>query len=80
MATIRVDYTIPFGTSIRIGYRLRNTSNPFVYINPFPNYSQSPYNIEDLPLGDYEVELTSVCPNCTGANYGDPVIYPAVTL
>lgn len=81
MATIAVNYDIPFGTSIRIGYRVRNSSNPFTYVMPFPSYADSPYYIQDLPLAtDYDVELTPVCPNCSGANYGDAVIYPAVHL
>jgi hypothetical protein len=80
MATVRVDYTIPFGTNMRVGYRLQNSTNPFTYISPFPSYADSPYLIPDLPLGSYEVELTPICPNCNGANYGVAVIYPAVTL
>lgn len=80
MATVRVDYTIPFGTNMRIGYRAQNSTNPFTYLSPFPSYADSPYLISDLPLGNYEVELTPICPNCNGANYGTAVIYPAITL
>lgn len=80
MATIRVAYDIPFGTSIRIGYRVQNSLSPFTYVMPFPSYAQTPFYIQDLPLQQYEVELTSVCPNCSGANYGSPEIFPATQL
>lgn len=80
MATITINYSIDPNQLLRVGYRLRNSGNPFVYTNPFPGYSQSPYLINSLALGNYEVELTKVCPNCTGSTYGDPVIYPAVGL
>lgn len=79
MASITVNYSIPFGSSLRIGYRIQNSSNPFTYITNFPNYNQSPYVISGLPIGNYEVELTTICPNCTGGVFADPAIYPATS-
>jgi hypothetical protein len=80
MASITVNYTIPFGSSVRIGYRVQSSSDPFIYISPYPNYSGSPYTISGLPVGNYEVELTTVCPNCSGAVFGEPQVYPAISL
>lgn len=79
MAQIRVDYTTDFGKSVRVGYRLQNSGNPFIYPTPFPTYADSPYYITGIALGIYEVELTSVCPNCSGAQFGYPTIYPAIS-
>ena len=80
MATIRIDYELGFGYSMRVGYRVKNSSNPFTYTAPYPGYADSPYFIQNLPLEQYEVELTPVCPNCSGAQFGDPVVYPANNL
>lgn len=80
MATIRVDYTVEFGHSVRIGYRVQNSSNPFTYVSPYPGYADSPYYIQGLPLQQYEIEITAVCPNCSGADFGSPQIYPALNL
>lgn len=79
MATITVNYTIPFGASIRIGYRIQSSSSAFTYVSTYPNYNQSPYIISDLPIGNYEVELTTICPNCTGGIFAEPVIFPATS-
>jgi len=78
MAQIVVNYTIPNGATIRIGYRVQNSSQAFIYPTPYPDYTMSPYMINNIPLGTYEVELTTICPNCSGGVFGQPVIYPAV--
>lgn len=77
MASIIVHYSIPYGSSIRIGYRLANTENPFVYINSFPTFEDSPYTITGISPGNYEVETTTICPNCSGGIFSDPIITPA---
>ena len=79
MASITVNYTIPFGASLRIGYRIENSSSAFTYLTTFPTYNESPYTFSGLPVGNYEVELTTVCPNCTGGVFADPVIFPATS-
>jgi len=79
MAQLVINYSIPFGASIRIGYRVQNSSTPFTYVNPFPDYTQSPYTIGGLAQNNYEVELTTICPNCSGGVFADPVVYPAQT-
>lgn len=80
MATLNITASIPFGSSARIGYRIKNSANPFTYHNVYPNYSQFPYDITGLPVGAYEVEITVICPNCSGSIYSDPVVVDAVTL
>lgn len=80
MASLTINYSIPFGASIRIGYRIQNTSTPFTYIDTFPTYNDSPFTISDLAANNnYEVELTTICPNCSGGVFGTPVVFPAVT-
>jgi len=79
MASIVINYSIPFGATLRVGYRIQASSSSFTYVNPFPDYTQSPYTISGLPIGNYEVELTTICPNCSGGIFGQPVIYPATS-
>lgn len=79
MASITINYSIPFGSSIRIGYRVQNSSSAFTYLTNFPTYNDSPYTIEGLPANNYEVELTTVCPNCSGGTFGEPQIFPATS-
>ena len=79
MATITINYTIPFGASLRIGYRIQASSSAFTYLTTYPTYNDSPYSFSGLPVGNYEVELTTICPNCTGGVFGEPQIYPAIS-
>ena len=79
MASITINYTIPFGSNVRVGYRVQNSSSPFTYVSPFPSYADSPFVISGLPVNNYEVELTTICPNCSGGVFADPVIYPATS-
>lgn len=79
MANITINYTIPFGASVRIGYRIQASSSAFTYLTNYPTYNDSPYIIDGLPIGNYEVELTTICPNCTGGVFGEPQIYPATS-
>ena len=80
MASITVQYTIPFSSSIRIGYRDVVSTGPFTYITPYPTYADSPFTFSGIPLGTYEVELTTICPNCAGGIYATPVVFPAESL
>jgi hypothetical protein len=79
MADITINYSIPFGASIRIGYRIQASSSAFTYLTNYPTYNESPYVITGLPANTYEVELTTICPNCTGGVFGEPQIYPATS-
>jgi len=80
MASLTIDYTIPFGASVRIGYREQGSSSAFTYITNYPTYNESPYIISGISVGNYEVELTTICPNCGGGIFAEPVIYPAISL
>lgn len=80
MASITVNYTIPFGASMRIGYRIQSSSSAFTYLTTFPTYNDSPYTFSGLPVGNYEVELTTICPNCSGGAYASPEVFPAIIL
>lgn len=79
MASITINYTIPFGASIRVGYREQASTNAFTYLPNYPSYNESPYTISGIPIGNYEVELTTVCPNCSGGIFADAVVYPATS-
>lgn len=79
MASITINYTIPFGSNVRIGYRIQSSSSAFTYVTTYPSYNDSPYVISGLPVGNYEVELTTICPNCSGGIFADPVIFPATS-
>ena len=80
MADITIQASIPFNSSLRIGYRLVSSSSPFTYLTNYISQDDLPYVITGLPTGSYEVELTTVCPNCSGSTFGEPIIYDAVVL
>lgn len=80
MASITINYTIPFGASLRVGYRITSSSSAFTYVTTYPTYNDSPFVISGIPAGTYEVELTTICPNCGGGVFAEPAIYPASAL
>jgi len=80
MGQLNITASIPFGTSARIGYRVKNSSNSFTYHSQYVNYNNFPYTIDDIPTGAYEVEITVICPNCSGSLYSEPLIVDAVTM
>lgn len=80
MATLTINYTIPFGSSMRVGYRIQSSSSAFTYVTTYPGYNDSPYSVSGLAVGSYEVELTTICPNCGGGIFADPVVYPAIVM
>jgi hypothetical protein len=80
MATLVINYTIPFGANVRIGYKQQSSSGPYTYLTNYPSYNDSPYTISGLPIGNYQIELTTLCPNCSGGVFSDPIVVQAVTL
>ena len=80
MGQLVVTATIPFGSSARIGYKIKNSSNPFTYHTQYPTYNDFPYTIDGIAIGTYEVEITGICPNCSGAQYSDPIIVDALSM
>lgn len=79
MASIIISATINPGASLRIGYRVKNSSNPFTYITAYPTANELPYIIEGLANLTYEVELTQICPNCSGGIYSTPIVLDALS-
>lgn len=59
--------TIPFGTNLRIGYRLYGSTAAFTYITHYPSYDELPYTFSVPNPGQYEIEYTVACPGCSGA-------------
>lgn len=77
MASIQFNYTIPFGSSLRIGYKPQTSGGPYTYLPTYPSYNASPYTISGIALGAYDIEVSTVCQNCSGANFSDPVVFQA---
>lgn len=67
--------SIPFGTYLRIGYRLQGSASAFTYLTHYPSYDELPYVFTMPASGTYEVEYTVVCNQCTGnAKYSEAEI------
>lgn len=78
MATIIFNFTIPFGTSLRVGYIPTGSAGPYTYITDYPTYSDSPYTLTVPSPGQYNLELTTICPNCSGSQYSSPLVITVV--
>ena len=78
MGTITITASIPYGATLRVGYRVTNSGNNFTYVNPFPTFNDLPYtfSVPDT-AGTYDVELTVICPNCSLGTYSTPVVITA---
>lgn len=77
MASVTFNYTIPFGTSLRVGYRVQNSTGPYTYVSTYPNYNESPYTLTGIAPGFYDIETTTVCNSCAGAKFSDPFVFQA---
>lgn len=77
MGYIEVTYTIPSLERVRVGYRPLHSTDPFTYLGRYLGYNESPYTIDNLPLGSYEVELTAVKGECGGL-CGEPKVSIAI--
>lgn len=75
MGNVTLTYSIPIGTKLRIGHRPPASTGPFTYLPTNPTSEESPYTFV-LPQGLYDLELTTVCPNCSGNNFSDAFIQP----
>lgn len=71
---IRVVYTIAYGSVARIGYKPFNSASPYTYLNVFPGPSDSPFEFTGPTTGAWDIEVTEVCPNCSGNRYSAPVL------
>jgi hypothetical protein len=78
MASLTIYYTVPFGSAVRIGYKITASVGDYTYVNYYPSYNQSPYIVSGVPLGVYDVQLNTVCQTCSGGQFSDPVVVTAV--
>lgn len=74
MASLTVNYTAKFGSSVRIGYRIVASGSGFTYLNYYPSYNQSPFTIPGIPVGTYEVQINTICPTCSGGIFSPPEV------
>jgi hypothetical protein len=75
MGSITVNMSIPYGATLRVGYRITNSGNAFTYVDPFPTYNDLPYTFSVADTaGTYDVQLTTICPNCALGTYSDPIV------
>lgn len=77
-ASIQFNYSIPFGTSLRVGYKVSASTNAYTYVTPYPDYTQSPYTLVVPGAGLYDLEFTTVCPSCSGGNFSTPQVITQV--
>lgn len=63
--------TIEFGATLRIGYRVYGSTNPFTYLSSFPSYNDLPYTFSLPSNGIWEIEYTQICPSCSGSKYSE---------
>lgn len=71
---IKVEGPLDYGNVLRIGYRLNGSSGPYTYLNTYPAPEDLPYTFPVPAPGTYEVEVTAICPNCSGNRYSDPEV------
>lgn len=64
--------SVPFGASLKIGYRLNGSTNPYTYVAHTPTSNELPYNFFVPTSGDYQVEYSTLCVICTGSQFSDP--------
>lgn len=66
--TLLINYTIPVGSYLKLGYRQLGSSLDFTYIQPNPFFNQTPYSIQLDELYQYEFELSTICngKDCNG--------------
>ncbi len=64
--------SINYGQTLRIGYRMNGASGPFTYLPYFPNYNELPYQFSVPSVGVWEIEYSTICPNCSGNVYSEP--------
>lgn len=70
MGNVKFEYTITFGTVLRIGYKLAGSIDPYTYLNDSPGAEDSPYTAV-IPPGFWDIVVQAICPNCGGNTYSD---------
>lgn len=73
MGDVRIVYSIEFGQNLRIGHKPTGSSGPYTYLSTFPEAEDSPFTFS-LPVGIYDIEISTICPNCSGNLYSEPEV------
>lgn len=71
--TLTINYTIPVGSYLKLGYRPIGTDDPFTYVIPQPFYNQSPYSLVVSDEFMYEFELSTICGSCDSGGNSTPI-------
>ena len=65
--------SIPFGSNLRIGYRLNGSVSPYTYVPYYPSFNELPYTFSVPTSGTWQIEYTVVCAWCEGPiKYSSP--------
>lgn len=73
--TLIVNFTIPVGRYLKLGYRPVGTTTPFTYVPNQIFYNQTPYSLVVSDDFVYELELSTVCGSCGIPNNTSTPIY-----
>lgn len=76
---LKVNYSIPIGSYLKLGYRPIGSSDPFTYVDPSPFYNKSPYDLLVNADFMYEIEMSTICGSCPEGKLSKP-IYVLETL
>ncbi len=79
MGNVRINAELEFGQSSRIGWKINGSAGPYTYLNSFPGPDDMPFTFI-LPAGTYDIEVSTICPNCSGNIYSDPEVKTVVVL
>lgn len=64
--------SIEYGASLRIGYRIYGSADPFTYVSHVPTYNELPYTFSLPTTGTWEISYTQICPSCAGSQFSTP--------
>lgn len=64
MKQLNINFSIPIGTFLKLGYRAIGTSDPWVFVNNQIAYNQTPF-VLSVPTGvTYEIYTATICGSC----------------
>lgn len=61
---LRINYTIPVGSYLKLGYRPLGSGQAFVQVLPAPFYNQTPFSVFLNESTIWEFELRQICEAC----------------
>lgn len=71
--TLIVNFSIPVGKYLKLGYRPIGFTTPFTYVPTQIFYNQSPFNLVVDDTYTYELELSTICGSCGDGSASNPV-------